>query len=632
MLNAMRRTTVIASLAGLLCLSPSGTAGDGLLAAAFAAESDAPEVAMNDDGLGAVPDWARDAIWYQIFPERFRNGDPTNDPTVRDIRDEAAPGWSLRTWGSDWYAPSDWESANFPNVFHSIWRRRYGGDLQGVLDKLDYLEDLGVNAIYLNPIFRAPSHHKYDASCFHHIDETFGPDPEGDRRLIAAANETEDPSTWVWTSADKLFLKLLREAHNRGIRVIIDGVFNHSGRSFFAFEDLRRNGQSSRYASWYSVSRWDPSLPDGFAYRGWFGISTLPEFRREGDVVDAGYKQYVWDITRRWMAPNGNVADGVDGWRLDVAFCLPHPFWKEWRRHVKSINREAYLTGEVVEIAPDYLRGDEFDGLMNYPFAYAATEFFIDRKRRILASDFDRRLEELRNAYPREITNVMQNLYSSHDCARLATLIVNPDMNFRDWGPHFNKSKVEHNRDYRIDRGGPDDAATHRLMVTFQMTYLGAPMIYYGNEAGMTGANDPCDRKPMLWEDLEYDDEVVDPHGRPRPREPNVVDQGLRAHYRRLIHLRRSLPALSRGDYRTILVDDDRSIIGFMRFHAGQRVVVLLNASDADQVVRVSGQAAGRGPWRAVYPYPGNPPDLAGEIAVRIFARDAVILVTDPPR
>jgi cyclomaltodextrinase / maltogenic alpha-amylase / neopullulanase len=552
-----------------------------------------PEPPVFTGPIRDVPDWARDVVWYQIFPERFRNGDPANDPTLESINEGAIPGWRIKDWGSDWYALDTWETEKYGSVFQSIFRRRYGGDLQGILDKLDYLESLGVTAIYLNPVFRSPSLHKYDGSSFHHIEETFGPDPEGDRRMIEAAHETEDPATWVWTSADRLFLKLVEEVHRRGMKIIIDGVFNHSGRTFFAFEDLRKNGRASRYTNWYSITRWDESLADGFEYKGWFGIHSLPEFRRDESGVDPSYQRYVYDITKRWMAPEGEVAKGVDGWRLDVAFCLPHPFWKEWRQHVKGINPEAYITGEVVEIAPDYLRGDEFDGLMNYPFAYAAVEFFVDRRNQIPPSVFDRRLAELRDAYPPEITRVMQNLYTSHDCSRLFSIIVNPDMNFRDFGGHFNKSKVENTPSYRIDRGGPGDLATHKQMVTFQMTYLGAPMIYYGNEVGMTGANDPDCRKPMIWDDIVYEDEAVHPHaGVERPREVNAANAELLEHYRKLIRIRNENVALRRGDYATILVDDARKLFGFSRALGRDLVMVILNndAAAHDVELDVTGE------------------------------------------
>jgi glycosidase len=177
-----------------------------------------------------VPQWAKDAIWYQIFPERFRNGDRSNDPTPADL--EMSPGreWKVSPWTSDWYKLQPWEEKFSSRFYGNVFERRYGGDIQGVIDKLDYLSDLGITAIYFNPVFDAISLHKYDASTYHHIDHTFGPDPHGDQELIKG--ETEDPGTWKWTSADSLFLRLIKEAHRRGIKVIIDGVFNHSGTRF----------------------------------------------------------------------------------------------------------------------------------------------------------------------------------------------------------------------------------------------------------------------------------------------------------------------------------------------------------------------------------------------------------------
>jgi hypothetical protein len=176
--------------------------------------------------------WQTEAVWYQIFPERFRNGDPSNDP-IRDSlggKEWAPESWRVRAWTSDWYARDAWEQARGDNFFWTVSERRYGGDIQGIIDKLDYLRDLGINAIYLNPVFWSGSHHKYDTYSFHHVDPYFGPDPKGDLALIAS--ETEDPATWKWTAADKLFLEMVAKAHERGMRVIIDGVFNHAGLGF----------------------------------------------------------------------------------------------------------------------------------------------------------------------------------------------------------------------------------------------------------------------------------------------------------------------------------------------------------------------------------------------------------------
>ncbi len=208
-------------------------------AAERGARSAAP-TATRTDSVSVVPDWAADAVWYQIFPERFRNGDPTNDPTRETLETPVVPdsSWRVSPWTGDWYARAAWEQRLGPDFYdNGVFHRRYGGDLKGVRDQLDYLQRLGVNALYFNPVFYARSLHKYDGSSFHHVDPNFGPDPAGDLRLMAT--ETADPATWKWTTADRTFLDLIRDAHGRGMRVVIDGVFNHTGRDFFAFNDIR---------------------------------------------------------------------------------------------------------------------------------------------------------------------------------------------------------------------------------------------------------------------------------------------------------------------------------------------------------------------------------------------------------
>src|SRR5438105_4781143 len=209
-------------------------------------------------GQTAPPAWATEAIFYQIFPERFRDGDPNNEPT-RDSLEQpvaAGPSWRISPWTGDWYARDEWEKELGSDFYRDgVFERRYGGDLKGVLDKLDYLSDLGINAIYFNPLFYSRSLHKYDGNSYHHIDPFFGPDPKGDLAIIAG--ESSDPKTWEWTAADKLFLELLKRCHERGMHVIIDGVFNHTGRDFFAFKDIRQNQQHSRYKDWYVIKSFD---------------------------------------------------------------------------------------------------------------------------------------------------------------------------------------------------------------------------------------------------------------------------------------------------------------------------------------------------------------------------------------
>jgi len=545
-----------------------------------------------------VPQWAKQAVWYQIFPERFRNGDSGNDPTVKDLlgADPAEPPtqWQVHPWGSDWYELQAYEQVNGEkDLWKHLLRRRYGGDLQGIIDKLDYLQDMGINALYLNPVFDSPSLHKYDAASYHHIDPNFGPDPEGDRKLIDSENAAE-PSAWVWTKADKLALKLIKQAHDRGIKVIFDGVFNHMGINSFAFEDLKKNQQDSKYKDWFTVTSWqDEKAGTQFAYEGWFGVSSLPEFKEDKHGLAQGPKDYIFAATQRWMDPNGQGAEqGIDGWRLDVAFCVAHGFWKDWRKHVKSINPQAYLTAEIVDTpikVKPYMQGDEFDGEMNYNFAFASSEFFFNPAATAISpSEFDKKLTELRNLYPKGVAYVTQNLFGSHDSNRIGSHIVNRGIgNFADWGTYFNLSQAAQNPNYKVHKPSPADIRLQKLFAVMQMTYVGAPMIYYGDEVGMWGGNDPDDRKPMLWPDITYADEVYLPDGGKRQPDKVIINQGLQTHYKQLIAIRHQNPALTLGQFKTLLTDDKRNLYAYEREHQGKRVWVVFNNSEQAQQVNL---------------------------------------------
>ncbi len=531
-----------------------------------------------------APEWARGAVWYQIFPERFRNGDPTNDPTVRDLEVTDIVGWHVTPWGWNWYALEDWQRARSAKFYDTVFQRRYGGDLQGVIDKLDYLAELGVTALYFNPVFDSPSLHKYNASTYHHIDHNFGPNPQID--LTAVRNETEDPSTWTWTSADSLFLRLIREAHARGIRIIIDGVFNHSGSTFWAFRDLVRNQQQSRYKDWFVVKRWDdPGTPENeFDYESWWGVKSLPVFREDQNGLVSGPREYIFNVTRRWMDPNGdgNPEDGIDGWRLDVPNEVAMPFWEEWSRLVKSINPQAYTSGEIWADAKAWVDGGPFDAVMNYPVAQAMVGFFINRKRRLSVTEFDRELARIRGLYSDATNLVLMNLIDSHDTDRVASMIRNPDRNYD------RQAGLRDNPRYDPRKPRAPERRVQQLIALFQMTYVGAPMIYYGDEAGMWGGDDPDDRKPMVWPELRYDAESYK-SVRPDLSEIDSVsfDAGMFANYRRLIGLRKSIPALRYGDFVTLLADDRDGVYAFARRYQGQEVVVVLNNSSDDQVVEV---------------------------------------------
>ncbi|MEX2963356.1 glycoside hydrolase family 13 protein [Microbulbifer sp. TYP-18] len=565
-----------------------------------------PMASSASEGQEFVPQWAKKVVWYQVFPERFRNGDSNNDPEMKDILgadpQEAPKKWQVHPWGSDWYKLQAYEKANGePELWKHLLRRRYGGDLQGVIDKLDYLEGLGISAIYLNPVFDAPSLHKYDGASYHHIDPTFGPDPEGDRKLMATEDPL-DPSTWVWTSADELALNLIDEAHKRDIRIIFDGVFNHMGVNSFAFQHLRQHQQASPYRDWFIVESYrDDKKGSEFRYSGWFGVESLPEFREDEQGLVKGPRDYVFAATERWMNPKGKgIEHGIDGWRLDVAFEVHHNFWKAWRGHVKSINPEAYLTAEIVDVpekVKPYFQGDEFDGEMNYNFAFTAAEFFFNPPgMNISVSAFDRKLADLRDLYPEGVAYVVQNLFGSHDSNRIGSHIVNRGVgNFRDWGNYFNRSQVASNPDYVVRKPNEHEIQLQKLFALFQMTYVGAPMIYYGDEVGMWGANDPDTRKPMIWPDIEYEDEVYLPDGGKRSPDKVGVNTELLRHYRNLIHIRNQNPALQLGDFQPVLIDNERRLYGYHRVYGDNKVLVILN--NASQASTISAEVLGDSTW-----------------------------------
>ncbi|MBD3289771.1 alpha-amylase [candidate division KSB1 bacterium] len=553
------------------------------------------------------PEWAKKVVWYQIFPERFRNGDPDNDPQLQDMMGtwpfNDTSEFQIVPWTADWYKLQPWEKANKKGFYYNAQRRRFGGDLQGILNRLDYLQELGINAIYFNPLFESPSLHKYDATLHHHIDDNFGPDPEGDKKIMRS-EIPDDPSTWKWTAADSLFLKLIDECHSRNIRVIIDGVFNHVGYNFFAFEDLRENQRDSKYAEWFTVKKWDnpETEKDEFEYESWANVKSMPEIRED---EENGFVDDAWDyfkaVILRWMDPNGdgNPEDGIDGWRLDVAEKVTEASWRKFRTFTRSVNPESYLVGEVWwEDWPDkmfnaapWLQGDMFDAVMNYRFAAAVTKFFINQEKKISASEFDAELATVREDYPQDVNYVLQNLMDSHDTDRLASMIMNPD---RIYG---HQNRVEANRDYDVTKPSAEHRKIQKLILLFQMTYIGAPMIFYGDEVGMWGASDPDERKPMLWADLTYEDETSHPFGKDREPDKNIVDQKLFDYYKKLIHIRRESKALQLGTYKTLTTEDERSLFIFKRNFENETVVTLINNSDSPQYVDID---LGAGDWKDV--------------------------------
>ncbi len=505
-----------------------------------------------------TPDWAKHAIWYQIFPERFRNGDSSNDPGDHDYE-------RVVKWTGDWWKTQQGEAPGQENFYKgqgNVWKRRYGGDVQGLIQGLPYLRKLGINAIYLNPIFEADSMHKYDTSDYRHVDDNFG--FKGD--IAQLKGETDDPSTWQWTKSDKLFLDFVKQAHDMGFKVILDGVFNHVGKSHPFFQDVLKNGKSSKYADWFEVTDWNSSP---IKYKSWDGDGHLPVLRKDAahGLAD-GPRQHVLAIAKRWLAPDGDPAKGIDGWRLDVPGDIPHPFWVEFRKVVKETKPDAYITGEIWTWAQPWLKGEEFDAVMNYRWADAAQKFFVNQKLAMKPSEFNQYLNQIAYSYPFQVSLVQQNLFDSHDTDRFASMFVNPDLAYdaanriQDNGPN-----------YKPDKPTPEQWKRMEQAVAAQMSYVGAPMIYYGDEAGMWSPDDPSNRQPMVWPEMKFDDPQVGFN-------PEIF-----AFYQRLIAMRQKLPELRLGFFRGVLSEDEKGVYAFARDLGEKHAYVVINRSNAERTI-----------------------------------------------
>ena len=526
-------------------------------------------LALDPARIVRTPDWAKHAIWYQIMIDRWRDGDPSNNPDQM-VEDPGRPDVT-HPWTSEWYTEQPYEREGGQTFWRwSMYNRLYGGDFQGVIDKLDYLKDLGVTAIYFNPVFEANNAHKYNARSYVHADDGYG--VAGSFRRSLETHDAHDPSTWEWNPSDQMALRMISEIHKRGMRVIFDGVWNHVGEDHHAFQDVRSNLAQSRYAEWFDIRSFEP-----FEYSGWGGFGGLPEFAKDAEGLRSKkLEQHIFDVTTRWMDPNGDgdPSDGIDGWRLDVPMHLPFPFWERWHDHVKSINPDAYIVGEVWDPAEDWLSGGRFDAVMNYQLPKAAFPFFANKTQKISAGEFDRRLARLRMRYPHNATYVLQNLFDSHDTDRWVSRVANPDL------PYDAGNRLQDNGPNYFD-GKPSAEAYERLrlMALFQATYVGAPMIYYGTEVGMFGADDPRNRMPMWWDDLM-------PYDNP----DYVIDHDLREEFRALFNLRNSIEVLRTGDYSTALADDLKDVLAYYRHvpESSDVVLVVLNNSDESQRVAIA--------------------------------------------
>lgn len=373
-----------------------------------------------------APAWVRDAVFYQIFPDRFANGDPALDPE------------GVERWGRP---PT---RANF-----------FGGDLAGIRSRLDHIQEVGANAIYLTPIFEADTNHRYDAADYFRIDHRLG-DLDAFRRLVDAA-------------------------HERGIRVVLDAVFNHSGEGHWAFRHAYAHGSASPYWNWYTIGGTSIIRDPEPNYATCMGCKYLPQLRHENPEV----LQYLISVARHW------AREGIDGWRLDVPFLMPMEFWRTFRDEIKSINPELYIVAEIWETAEEWLQGDTADGTMNYPLRDLIVQFAdgSDSAQRTAA-----RLDDLRARTPEWARRSMLQLLGSHDTPRIATLLSG-------------------------------DATAIRMAIALQLTSPGAPMIYYGDEIGLEGGDDPDCRRTMPWDMAHWDADRL-------------------AWHRDLIRLRQRTPAL----------------------------------------------------------------------------------------
>ncbi|MFQ6675672.1 MAG: alpha-amylase family glycosyl hydrolase, partial [Fidelibacterota bacterium] len=408
----------------------------------------------------------------------------------------------------------------------------------------------------------------------------------------------------------------------------IDGVFNHVGIPFWAFQDVKTRGRHSPYADWFIITAFDnPATPQNeFQYRGWYGVPDLPELREDQDGPPPSLREHLHRIVRRWMDPNGDgdPSDGIDGWRLDVAEMVSMNFWREFSRWVREINPRAYLTAEiwwedyprnVMFNAAPWIGPDGFDAVMNYRFADAMYKFFNDEVRQITAGELDGILARIRSDYGLETSYVLQNLMDSHDMERLASAVVNPDR----WIDHG--SSVQHNPGFNVRKPNAFERQKQKVIVTFQFTYLGAPYIYYGDEVGMWGADDPDCRKPMVWPEMVYEPERHHPLGRPRQPDSVFVDEEMVGFYKTMIRLRQNHPALRRGTYRTVLADNETGVFAFRRELEGDTVLAVFNGSTETSPVPPALLEEGPGRWTLIFGDNESPEWIRGKSA-KIYHRD----------
>lgn len=438
-----------------------------------------------------TPEWVKHAVFYQIFPDRFS----------RSTRTVHQRGIEFKPWGT----PP--EEQGFQ-----------GGDLLGIVDRLDYLSALGITALYLNPVFSSAANHRYHTFDYYQVDPILG--------------------------GEKALRELLDQAHRRGMRVVLDAVFNHGSRGFWAFHHILEVGENSPYLDWFHIHGWplrpyssDEHNPPN--YDAWWGIPDLPKFNFDNE----GVRDYFLEVSQHW------INFGIDGWRIDVPEEIQNDdFWREFRQVVKRANPEAYILGEIWHEGHDWLQGDRFDAIMNYALNRAALGFFAHdtlrtdyspggyELRKLTVEEFAGSVEYLLNLHEPQIVQAQLNLLDSHDTARVQWIV-------------------------------DDDQSAHRLCLLFQMTMPGAPCVYYGDEIGMKGAHDPYCRAAFPWHDK------------------GQWDTDLLKFYREAIQMRHRYPALRIGEYETLYVADN--VYGFQRQLGRQSAIVCFNAGSQKQTISI---------------------------------------------
>lgn len=521
-----------------------------------------------------TPAWSKRAVWYTLLPDRFRHASP----------DPARAERSRATWTRDYHDLLPGERSYYPDVYF----RRYDGTLSGIAEKLGYLRELGVNALCLTPVFMGGAYHKYDTIDLRHVDPDFGPSPEADRRLLAEARETEDPSTWILTEADREFIALVRAVHAAGMRIIVDGVFSHVGDRFWAFQDVVRRGRESPYWDWFWFREGASGKPgEPPEYECFFGMGHLPKLRFDADGLVGGVRRHVFDVVQRWMTPfgAGSQDSGVDGWRLDVANELPLPFWRAFRAHVKALNPEAFILGEMLGTAYErYLDGQSLDAIINYRFGALAVRYFVNERDPVSSAELAEALRRSQATYQDGCAYAQQNALDSHDLDRIVSRIQNRDR------PYGTQNKIQYAH-HGYDASKPNPAAYRilRSLIAFQVVSVGAPHLLYGTEAGMWGATDPHCRKPMLWDDLgEYETEwcTYPAHqGRHFSMDVPRFDYELRREIAGLLALRNQHPELAVGDT-AVLTPVAGEGIAILRHHRGRWFLAAFNRSPRPEALR----------------------------------------------